>query len=134
VAPTAVLSGQVRVGPGSCVLHGAVVSADDGPVNVGANCVIMEHAVLRETPRHALTIAHHVLDGPQCYLTSCTLGDEVFIATSAMVFAGARIGRASSLASAAPFTSAVWCRRRPGFRSGGRRRSGSAVPARPGRR
>src|SRR5262249_46782800 len=33
VAPTAVLSGQVRVGPGSCVLHGAVLSADGGPVD-----------------------------------------------------------------------------------------------------
>jgi len=36
VAPTAVLSGQVRVGPGSCVLHGAVLAADGGPVEVGA--------------------------------------------------------------------------------------------------
>ncbi len=50
VAPTAVLSGQVRVGPGSCVLHGAVLSADGGPVEIGANCVIMEHAVLRGRP------------------------------------------------------------------------------------
>lgn len=98
VAPTAVLSGQVRVGPGSCVLHGAVVSADGGPVNIGANCVIMEHALLRGTPRHPLTIADHVLAGPHCYLTGCTVGDEVFIATGAMVFNGARIGRASSVA------------------------------------
>ena len=52
VAPTAVLSGEVRVGPGSCVLHGAVLTADGGPVDVGANCVIMEHAVLRGTARH----------------------------------------------------------------------------------
>ena len=52
VAPTAVLSGQVSVGAGSCVMHGAVLTADGGPVEVGANCVIMEHAVLRGTPRH----------------------------------------------------------------------------------
>ena len=61
MAPTAVLSGQVRVGPGSCVLHGAVLSADGGPVEIGANCVIMEQAVLRGTPRHPLTIGDHVL-------------------------------------------------------------------------
>jgi carbonic anhydrase/acetyltransferase-like protein (isoleucine patch superfamily) len=76
VAPTAVLSGQVRVGPGSCVLHGAVLSADGGRVEIGANCVIMEHAVLRGTPRHPLTIGDHVLAGPHCYLTGCTVGDE----------------------------------------------------------
>jgi carbonic anhydrase/acetyltransferase-like protein (isoleucine patch superfamily) len=52
IAPTAVLSGEVRIGPGSCVLPGAVLAADGGPVEVGANCVIMEHAVLRGTPRH----------------------------------------------------------------------------------
>ena len=51
LAPTAVLSGQVRVGPGSCVLHGAVLNAEGGPVEIGAKCVIMEHAVLRGTPR-----------------------------------------------------------------------------------
>jgi carbonic anhydrase/acetyltransferase-like protein (isoleucine patch superfamily) len=98
VAPTAVLSGQVRVGPGSCVLHGAVLSADGGPVEIGTNCVIMEHAVLRGTPRHPLTIGDHVLAGPHCYLTGCTVGDEVFIATGAMVFNGAQMGRASSVA------------------------------------
>jgi carbonic anhydrase/acetyltransferase-like protein (isoleucine patch superfamily) len=98
VARTAVLSGQVRVGPGSCVLHGAVLAADSGPVEVGANCVIMEHAVLRGTPRHPLTIGDHVLAGPHSYLTGCTVGDEVFIATGAMVFNGAQLGRASSVA------------------------------------
>lgn len=98
VAPTAVLSGQVRVGPGSCVLHGAVLSADGGPVDIGTNCVIMEHAVLRGTPRHPLTIGDHVLAGPHSYLTGCTVGDEVFIATGAMVFNGAQMGQASSVA------------------------------------
>jgi hypothetical protein len=39
-----------------------------------------------------------VLAGPHCYLTGCTIGDEVFIATGAMVFNGARMGRASSVA------------------------------------
>ena len=76
VAPTAVLSGEVRVGPGSCVLHGAVLTADGGPVDVGANCVIMEHAVLRGTARHSLVIGDHVLAGPHSYLTGCRVGDE----------------------------------------------------------
>jgi carbonic anhydrase/acetyltransferase-like protein (isoleucine patch superfamily) len=98
VAPTAVLSGQVTVGPGSCVLPGAVLSADGGPVEIGANCVIMEHAVLRGTPRHPLTIGDHVLAGPHSYLSGCTVGDEVFIATGAMVFNGALMGQASSVA------------------------------------
>ena len=98
VAPTAVLSGDVHVGPGSCVLHGAVLTDDGGPVRIGANCVIMEHAVLRGTPAHPLAVGDHVLIGPHSYLTGCEIGDEVFIATGAMIFNGARMGRASSVA------------------------------------
>jgi len=98
VAPTAVLSGQVHIGRGSCVLHGAVLTADGGPVEIGANCVVMEHAVLRGTPQHPLVVGDHVLAGPHSYLTGCRIGDEVFIATGAMVFNGAHMGRASSVA------------------------------------
>ena len=98
IAQTAVLSGDVRVGPGSCVLHGAILTADGGPVRVGANCVIMEQAVLRDTPAHPLLVGDHVLIGPHAYLTGCDIGDEVFIATGAMIFNGARMGRASSVA------------------------------------
>jgi len=98
VAPTAVLSGQVRIGPGSCVLHGAVLSADGGPVEIGAHCVIMEHAVLRGTRQHPLVVGDHVLAGPHSYLSGCRVGDEVFIATGAMIFNGAQLGRTSSVA------------------------------------
>jgi carbonic anhydrase/acetyltransferase-like protein (isoleucine patch superfamily) len=98
VAPTAVLSGEVRVGPGTCVLHGAVLTAEGGPVRVGAGCVIMEHAVLRGTRPHPLSVGDHVLAGPHSYLSGCEIGDEVFVATGAMVFNGARVGRASSVA------------------------------------
>src|SRR5262245_38330716 len=98
VAPSAVLSGDVRIGPDSRVLHGAVLSADGGRVEVGANCVVMEQAVLRGTPAHPLTIGDHVLVGPHAYLTGCAVADEVFIATGAMIFNGARMGRASRVA------------------------------------
>lgn len=49
VAPTAVVSGQVSIGAGSCIMHGAVVAAEGGPVQIGSHCVIMENAVLRGT-------------------------------------------------------------------------------------
>ena len=98
VAPSAVLSGEVRVGRGSCIMHGAVLAAEGGPVDIGANCVIMENAVLRGTQRHPLIMGDHVLAGPHSHLTGCVIADEVFIATGAMVFNGAHLGRASSVA------------------------------------
>src|SRR5260370_19774145 len=98
VAPSAVLSGEVRVGSGSCIMHGAVLAAEGGPVDIGANCVIMENAVLRGTQRHPLIMGDHVLAGPHSHLTRCVIADEVFIATGAMVFNGAHLARASSIA------------------------------------
>jgi carbonic anhydrase/acetyltransferase-like protein (isoleucine patch superfamily) len=98
VAPTAVLSGDVRVGPGSCIMHGAVLAAEGGPVQIGASCVIMENAVLRGTPHNPLIMGDHVLAGPHSHLTGCGIADEVFIATGARVFNGAQLGRASSVA------------------------------------
>ncbi len=87
VAPSAVLSGEVWVGAHSRVLHGAVLTADGGPVTVGERCVVMEQAVLRGTREHPLTIGDHVLVGP-----------HVFVATGAMIFNGATLGRASTVA------------------------------------
>jgi carbonic anhydrase/acetyltransferase-like protein (isoleucine patch superfamily) len=101
VAPTAVLSGQVSVGAGSCVLHGAVLAAEGGPVQIGAGCVIMENAVLRGTARHPLLMGDRVLVGPHAQLTGAAVADEVFIAVGAMVLNGAHLGRAASIGAGA---------------------------------
>jgi carbonic anhydrase/acetyltransferase-like protein (isoleucine patch superfamily) len=79
-------------------MHGAVLSAEGGPVEIGANCVIMENAVLRGTQQHPLVMGDHVLAGPHSHLTGCGIADEVFIATGGKVFNGAHMGRGSSVA------------------------------------
>ena len=49
VAPNATLCGDVIVGENVRVMFGAVLTAEGGPVDVGANCVVMENAVVRGT-------------------------------------------------------------------------------------
>ena len=98
VAPTAVLSGDVKVGPHARILFGAVLSDDGGSVEVGARCVVMEQAVLRGTRHHPVRLGRNVLIGPHAYVSGAVLEDEVFVATGAMVFNGARMGHASSVA------------------------------------
>ena len=93
VAPRAIVSGDVEIGPESRILFGAVLTADGGPVRVGTQCVIMENAVLRGTPKHALTIGSRVLVGPRAYLSGCTVNDETFLATGSTVFNGAVLGQ-----------------------------------------
>jgi carbonic anhydrase/acetyltransferase-like protein (isoleucine patch superfamily) len=97
VAPSAVVTGDVTVGAGSRVLHGAVLTGDAGPVTIGADVLVMENAVLRGRADHPLTIGDAVLVGPHAHLNGATVEDEVFIATGVSVFAGARVGHGSEL-------------------------------------
>jgi carbonic anhydrase/acetyltransferase-like protein (isoleucine patch superfamily) len=95
VAPTAVVCGDVTIGPDCRVLFGAVLTAESGPVVLGSRCIVMEQAVLRGTTGYPLTLASHVLVGPHAHLSGCTVDDDVFIATGASIFNGARIGTRS---------------------------------------
>ncbi len=94
VAPNAVIRGDVRIGSGSVVLFGAVVSAEGGPVEIGSDCVIMENAVVRGTPKHPVFIGDRVLVGPHAHLSGCEVRDNCFLATGVTVFNGARLERA----------------------------------------
>ncbi len=52
----------------------------------------MDAAVVRGVRDNPVTIGNHVLVGPRAYLTGCTIAENVFLATGATVFNGARIG------------------------------------------
>jgi carbonic anhydrase/acetyltransferase-like protein (isoleucine patch superfamily) len=92
VAPTAVLVGQVTVGAGSRVLHGAVLTAEDGTVSIGENVVVMENALVRGRASHPVVIGNHVMVGPHAHVNGSTVGDNAFIATGAALFPGSTIG------------------------------------------
>ncbi len=92
IAPTAVLCGDVRVGPDCQVLFGAVLTDDGGPL-LGESSIVMENAVLRGTRRDPVRLGAHVLVGPRAYLVGADVDDDCFLATGATVFNGARLGR-----------------------------------------
>jgi len=97
VAPTAVVSGDVTIGPDARVLHGAVVSAEDGSVTIGARVVVMEHALVRGRAGHDVSLGDDVLIGPHAHVNGATIADEVFIATGASLFPGSSVGTGSEL-------------------------------------
>ncbi len=92
VAPSAVVSGDVTIGAGSRVLHGAVLNGDSGPVEIGSDVLVMENAVLRGRADHPLRIGDAVLVGPHAHLNGTTVEDEAFLATGVSTFAGGRVG------------------------------------------
>jgi carbonic anhydrase/acetyltransferase-like protein (isoleucine patch superfamily) len=97
IAPNATICGDVTIGRNTSVGFGAVIVAESGPVRIGANCIIMDTAVLRGTRHAPLRLGDNVLVGPRAYLTGCVIEDDVFLATGATVFNGAVIGRGSEI-------------------------------------
>jgi carbonic anhydrase/acetyltransferase-like protein (isoleucine patch superfamily) len=93
VAPTAVVCGDVRIGPEARVLFGAVVTAEDGFVEIGARCVVMENALLRGREAHPVRLGDDVLVGPHAHVNGSTVGSGCFLATGSSLFPGSRLGR-----------------------------------------
>ena len=102
VAPNATLVGAVRIGPRARVLYGAVLDAEGSTIEVAADCVISEHAVLRatavgDTP-HPVSLGDHVFLGPHTTLLGCALERCCYLGTGATVLQGARLGAGSVIA------------------------------------
>src|SRR3954453_10585202 len=94
VAPNAVVSGDVSVGPGARILFGAVVTAEGstGQVVLGRDCSVMENTGVPGRPGRPCRVGDSVLGRPHADLNGCETGDEVFVATGVSVFPGARVG------------------------------------------
>jgi carbonic anhydrase/acetyltransferase-like protein (isoleucine patch superfamily) len=97
VAPTAVVCGAVRIGPRARVLFGAVLTAEDGEVSLGARSVVMENALVRGRAGHPAQIGDDVLVGPHAHVNGARVGEGCFIATGAALFPGSTAGAGSEV-------------------------------------
>jgi len=98
IAPDATVCGDVIVGPGARVMHGArLIGEGGGAIRIGHACIVMENAVIRASRRHACHVGDHCLIGPQAHVTGAVLEDQVFVATGAAVFHGAHLGRGAEV-------------------------------------
>jgi carbonic anhydrase/acetyltransferase-like protein (isoleucine patch superfamily) len=92
VAPSATIVGDVRIAAGARILHGAVLTAEDGVVVIGADTVVMENALVRGRRGHPAEIGSAVMIGPHAHINGSTVEDEAFIATGVSLFPGSVIG------------------------------------------
>jgi carbonic anhydrase/acetyltransferase-like protein (isoleucine patch superfamily) len=97
VAPSAVLCGAVTLGERARVMHGAVLTAEDGEVRVGADVVVMENALIRGRASHSAVLGDAVLIGPHAHVNGARIEDEVFVATGVSMFPGSVVGAGSEL-------------------------------------
>jgi gamma-carbonic anhydrase len=88
VAPSAVLCGAITLGERARVLHGAVLTAENGEIWIGEDVVIMEHALVRGRARHPVTVGNAVLVGPHTHVNGATIEDQVFIGNRSVTISG----------------------------------------------
>ena len=89
--------GAVRVGPGARVLFGAVLTAADGRISVGARSILMENAVIRGRTRHSTVIGDDVLVGPHAHVNGARVEAGCFLATGVALFPGRVAGAGSEV-------------------------------------
>lgn len=96
IAPNAVISGDVTIGPDSRILYGAVITSEGAPVKIGRGVVVMENAVIRgaggRTRAFPCILEDSVLIGANAYVCGATLHNRAFVASGATVLNGAVIG------------------------------------------
>lgn len=108
IAPMAVLVGDVHIGANTYVGHGTLIESAGPAVTVGEATVIMQNAVIRSDgggsaglPAFPTWIGDSVYVGPLAALAGCSIGENAYIATQAMVLPGARVGRGARVANGA---------------------------------
>jgi len=110
IAPNATVVGEVEIGDKSLIWSGAVVRGDEGLVDIGAMCNVLENTVITaDCDRTDMSldtdgtggrpdgiggttkIGSYVTVGPNCVLRACTIEHSVVIGAGSVVCEGALI-------------------------------------------
>jgi carbonic anhydrase/acetyltransferase-like protein (isoleucine patch superfamily) len=95
IVPTAVVIGNVKVGPHSRIMYGAVLDSEGSSIEIGECTIVCENAVVRATlfgdVEHKVVIGDNTFVSPHATLLGCTIEQCCYIATGASVLQGATI-------------------------------------------
>ena len=92
MAETAVLIGDVTVGPDSSVWYGAVLRGDCSQITVGRGVSIQDNAVLHTELGHPLTVGDDVTVGHGAIVHCASVGSNTLIGMGAILLDGAVVG------------------------------------------
>ncbi len=100
IAPTAVLIGDVRIGPGANIWFNCVLRGDTNPIIVGARSNVQDGTVIHVDHGEFFTeIGEDVTIGHSAIIHACKLRDRAFIGMGATVMDGAVVEEAGLLAA-----------------------------------
>ncbi len=104
VAPSAELIGDVRLGREVGIWFGAVIRADNTPIEVGDRSNVQEGAMLHSDPGCPLVVGSGCTIGHHAILHGCRIEDDVLVGMGATVLNGATIGAGSLVGAGALVT------------------------------
>lgn len=93
IAPSAVLVGDVILGPDVGIWFGVVARGDNEPITIGARTNVQENVVLHTDMGFPLEIGEGCTIGHKAMLHGCTIGENTLVGMGATILNGARIGR-----------------------------------------
>ncbi len=101
IAPTAVLIGNVIVGPRASVWFGAVLRGDHGEqaIEIGAGSNVQDNCVIHVSLQRGTRIGENVTIGHGAILEACEVGDGAVIGMGSTILEHASIGRRSMIAA-----------------------------------
>lgn len=99
VAPSAILIGDVEVGPESSVWFGAVLRGDNGPIRVGARTSIQDNAVLHVSEGGGTFVADDVTVGHCAVMEDCNIESHALIGSNATLLNGCTVGEGALIAA-----------------------------------
>src|SRR4030088_3548698 len=101
VAPTAVLIGDVELGPGASVWFGVVLRGDEARISIGAGSNVQDNVVIHCSRELPTVIGENVTIGHMACLEGCTVEDRALVGTGAIMLQRSRLGAGAMLAAGA---------------------------------
>jgi carbonic anhydrase/acetyltransferase-like protein (isoleucine patch superfamily) len=100
IAPTAVLIGDVRIGPNASIWFNCVLRGDTNPIIVGARSNIQDGTIIHvDHGENPTIVGEDVTVGHGAILHACRINDRAFIGMGATVLDGAVVEEAGLLAA-----------------------------------
>lgn len=101
IAPTAILIGDVEVGPGASVWWGAVLRGDDAAITIGPGSNVQDNAVVHVSAGMPTVVGENVTIGHLVTIEGCVVEDGALLGMGAIMLQRSRLGAGSVLAAGA---------------------------------
>ena len=104
VAPTAVLYGDITVGPRVVIMFGTVIRAELDTVAIGTESNIQDNCVLHVDTGFPLRLGNRVTVGHAAVVHGATIGDHCLVGIGSRALNGSEIGEGAWLAAGSILT------------------------------